>query len=250
MTNQDRAKALHLVMERQATTMVPRNANLWPRIAAQVRPQRVRALPRTRFALAVASMALLLALGIGTYAVSMTSLWPGSAETPGSTNPPGGLVDMTVYSTFEGLSAASEVVVIGTVKGIVGREEVFYSANPLSRGGRGDPYVFYEVEVTETLRGQAGQSIIVARRDPEQGVMTSDPETPLRHGEQVLLFLVEQTSQSFPAVKTVDHWYVTVSRDNGVFDILAGDQVRPRMPELFAEATYSLGEVRQKVQGS
>ena len=59
---------------------------------------------------------------------------------------------MPVYSSIEQLSAASDLVVLGTVKGIVAREVYYGSEGPGEGQEQGQPIVFYEIEVNETLR--------------------------------------------------------------------------------------------------
>ena len=53
-----------------------------------------------------------------------------------------------------GLSDASDAVVIGTVKGVVGSEIDYGTSNPSEIFGTGCWVLFYEVEVTKTLRGE------------------------------------------------------------------------------------------------
>ena len=127
------------------------------------------------------------------------------------------------------------------------REVDYGTADPDERHGKGIPTVFYEVAVTETLRGEAGGTIILGAPDVDQ-VSMSGEATALRSGQQVLLFLKEQASEDAPSITTYDHFYVTVSLDNGVFDRLGDDSVQPRMAEVFQVADYSLDEVREKVQ--
>ena len=150
--------------------------------------------------------------------------------------------DMEVYSSIEELSAASDLVILGTVEGVAAREVDYGTADPDERQGQGIPTVFYEVAVTETLRGKAEATVIVSAPDVDQ-VSMGEEATALRSGQQVLLFLREQTTEDAPGITAYDHFYVTVSLDNGVFDRLDGDLVVPRIPELFEVAEYSLDEV-------
>ena len=160
---------------------------------------------------------------------------------------PGGAVDKPIYSSIEELSAASDLVVLGVVEGVVGREIDYGTAEPDERHGQGVPIVFYEVKVTETLRGEAGGTIILGGPDVDQ-VSMGEEATALRSGQQVLLFLKEETTEDAPGITTYDRFYVTVSLDNGVFDRVDDDSVQPRMPEVFEVARYSLEEVRGRVQ--
>jgi hypothetical protein len=164
-------------------------------------------------------------------------------------------IDMPVYSKVETLSAASDLVVKGIVNRVVAREVDYGTSNPAERHGPGMPTVFYEVDVVETLLGEAGKTIIVAAPDSEK-IIIPDQSTPLQAGQEVLLFLASEDGA--PGLKPFDQFYVTVSLDNGVFDVLANDAVQPRMPEVFTgtmdgtggSPTYSLSEVSQKVQSA
>lgn len=159
-----------------------------------------------------------------------------------------------VYSSVEELSAASDAVVVGTVKGVVAREVDYGTASLIERQFiQGFPWVFYEVDVTETLQGETGDTVIVAVLDVER-MSFGESVTALRTGEQVLLFLRTEDS---PGITVYDNYYITIGFDNGVFDRLAGGLVRPRMPEAFVSPatvgsvealTYSLSEVRGKIQ--
>lgn len=165
-------------------------------------------------------------------------------------------IDMPSYSSVEELSAASDAVVIGTVKGVVGHEIDYGTTDPAAkRYSMGMPIVFYEVNVTDILKGETSKTIIVGTLDPDK--LLCESVTALRTNEQVLLFLAEQTPENAPGIKTYDHSYATVSHDNGVFDVLSGDLVQPRMPEVFvapiAEGSlespvYSLQEVRDRIR--
>ena len=150
---------------------------------------------------------------------------------------------MVVYSSIERLSAASDLVIVGTVKGVVAREVDYGSEGPDEGQGQGLPVVFHEVEVNETLRGKAGATVVMAVPDVDEISMGGEA-TALRSGQQVLLFLVEEDA---PGITAYDNYYVTVSLDNGVFDRLDGDLVTPRMAGTLEEAEYRLSEVRGKV---
>ena len=151
--------------------------------------------------------------------------------------------DMAVYSSIERLSAASDLVVVGTVKEVVARELDYGSEGPREGQRQGLPVVLYEVEVNETLRGKAGATVIMAAPDVDEISMGGEA-TALRSGQQVLLFLVRGDA---PGITAYDNYYVTVSLDNGVFDRLDGDLVTPRMVGTLEETEYRLSEVRGKV---
>ena len=169
-------------------------------------------------------------------------------------------VDFPVYSSVEELTAVSDTVVIGTVKGIVGHE-INYGANPDEEYGVFKDQihflteVYYEIDVTETLKGETAKTIIVASLDMDQTIC--DQVTPLRAGEEVILFLKERTKGEAPGLKLYEHCYWIVSLDNGVFDVLDDNTVQPRYAEAFVEPnedgtftspTYNLTEVSEKIQ--
>jgi hypothetical protein len=153
----------------------------------------------------------------------------------------GAYVDAPVYSSFEELAAASDAVVVGTVSGVAAREVDYGTDNPTERDGPGIPVAFYEVNVTEVLLGQTQAKVIVGGPDGEQ--IVSESVTPFRAGETVMLFLREQTHEDAPGISSYDFFYTPISLDNGVFDLLSGDRVRPRMPEAFTESATDVGAV-------
>lgn len=81
----------------------------------------------------------------------------------------------------------------------------------------------------------------------------------MRAGEGVLLFLRVQTAEDAPGISSNDFFYTPISLDNGVFDLMSGEAVQPRMPEVFAETaaggevvdapTFTLSEIRARVSG-
>ena len=153
------------------------------------------------------------------------------------------------YSSIYTLSGASDAVIVGTVKGIVACKVDygtgdFFERLPARLWGFGIPFVFYEVEVTETLQGDVGGTILVSMIDVAR-VTVSVSTTALRPGEQVLLFLVKQTHSG---ITSYDFSYAPVGADNGVFDVLADGQVVPRIPKRFGASSYTLDEVRERIQ--
>jgi hypothetical protein len=168
--------------------------------------------------------------------------------------------DFYVHSSVEELTAFSDTVVIGSVKSVVGHE-INNGANPEEEYGifkgqiHGVAMVYYDIEITKTLKGKTEETIIVAGIDIGQSVC--DQVTPLRAGEEVLLFLKERTESEAPGLKQYEHCYWIVSLDNGVFDVLDDNTVQPRYAEAFVEPnedgtfttpTYNLNEVCGKIQ--
>ena len=178
-------------------------------------------------------------------AVSLTALlvlvWWFVVVAPSPQPSAGGSIDMPIYTSIAHLSEASDVVVVGTVGKIVAEE--------IDRGGSGEgrpiPYTFYEVNVKEALKGAPGGTVIVARIHPNQ--LPTGHVTKLQESESVVLFLIRRTSVDSPSIKAFDQWYLTVSLDNGVFDSIDENTIRPRFPEVFADSTLRLTDVRQEI---
>ena len=206
---------------------------------------------RSGIAILVLSLLALATIACGQATQSPTTALVATVSaaepTPWTVSTGGISPDMEVYSSIEELSAASDLVILGTVEGVTDREVDYGTAYPDQRQGQGIPTVFYDVAVTETLRGKAEATVIVSAPDVDQ-VSMGEEATAVRSGQQVLLFLREQTTEDAPGITAYDHFYVTVSLDNGVFDRSGGDLVVPRMPELFNDATFDLAGVRRAIQ--
>ena len=125
-------------------------------------------------------------VGVLVIAVGMAIWWtrsPGDELVYGSFSAPS-------YESVEALAAAADAIVEGVVDGVVGRELDYGTSNPDEQfEGSGVPLVFLEVTVLETLKGRTDNKIILGKIDAE--ILISPQSTPLRAGDQVLLFLVE-----------------------------------------------------------
>lgn len=157
------------------------------------------------------------------------------------------------YKSIESLSRAADVVVIGTVKSIAGREPYYTGSGS---GDIGIPSVFYEVEVNETLQGNPGDTIIVAQIDNAAAdVIVSDAGSALNVGERLALFLSHRAVDEYGLKEfgDIDNLYVIVSDDNGTFDVSADEVATPRMPYLFRTPggtdtpTFTLDQIRAGV---
>lgn len=166
-------------------------------------------------------------------------------------------VDMPTFETVAELSAASDVVALGTVSEVAG-EAVDYGIDDWLREGgkdRGIPVVFYEVDVKEVLKGTSESEIMVGKTKSSMFGGYNDFASDLRAEETVLLFLEETTWTEMPRADEFDNrFYVTVSLDNGVFDAADGvaavtddTALTPRMERLFAQSSFTLGQVKQSV---
>ena len=189
--------------------------------------------------------ALVFLLAAGAWFAAATHLRPAPTEEAD------GHAFIRTYNRIGALAIASDVVVVGDVTSIVSRQP--------DTGASGDarliPSTWYEIEVRETLKGETGSEITVVRTDP--GFFDDVQVTALSQGESVLLFLSKRTSEEFPMVTVTNVFYIPVSFDNGVFDVLPctseitkETDVRPRVPGLFFEDPFSLGYVRKMVNDS
>ena len=159
------------------------------------------------------------------------------------------------YESIESITEDSDAVGIGTIKGIIG-STVHKLNNPAPRtipdSHLERPYVFYEVEVHETLKGTPGDTIILLRTDHTR--QWNEDAKPLEAGGQVLLFLASRAgSTGLGEFGDLKNLYVTLSHDHGVFEI-SGDTAVPRTPYFKAEKgedgnrieAFTLAEIRAK----
>ncbi len=154
-------------------------------------------------------------------------------------------IDMPVYESIEDLSAASDLVVRGTIGRVVGREIDYGTSDPAEKQGGGIPIVFHEVTVTETLRG-ASPSVIVVGVPDKSRITVAGHFPGLERNQQVLLFLNAETPHKAPGISILDHWYYPISLDNGIFDLVGNRTWKPRQSSLFAQNSYSFDEAREK----
>ena len=163
-----------------------------------------------------------------------------------------------VYRSLEQLATIADLIVVGTVTGVVARADDYRTIDPDLLAGHGragsgpNPIVFYEISVGETLKGQAGESVYVGRIDPERAIVVD--VTPLRPRQKVLLFL---RGREMPGLQFTDtglpvgqNSYIVLGMDNGVFDVSNSGSVTPRMPARFAAGTVpsDLYGVRTRLQ--
>ena len=197
---------------------------------------------RRRRVLAIALAALASLLAVGTWFVSSFLAPSQHADSHSS---------VRTYNRIGALAAASDVVVMGDVTRIVsGQPDIGASSDT-----RPIPSTWYEIEVQETLKGKTGDKITVVRTNP--GFSDDIQVTAMSPGELVLMFLHQRTSDDFPLVTLADVFYVPVSFDNGVFDVLPCDsgitketRIRPRVSGLLLGGPFSLGHVRKMINDS
>ena len=201
---------------------------------------------RRRWRIAIWLSALILILAVASWFGYMNFVLP---QPPGDS----GMVSTAFvrrYDSLDRLAAVSDAVVVGEVTGVV-------STQP-DKGASGlaepIPSTWYEIEVQETLKGETTDTITVVRYDP--GTFGDTQITVLLPGKQVSLFLEKRTAEEFPVVTMTDVFYVPISFDNGVFDVVPSPpdtvgetEIRPRISDLFDADTFTLEEVRRAARG-
>ncbi len=180
-------------------------------------------------------------------AVSMA----GCAEAPRQIE-----ADYAVHQSVSSLTYSSDVVVVGRVGSVVARE-VDGGGDSENRPGVGLPMVFHHVEVTRTMSGSPGRSVIVAWPDSRR--VSMEGATPVSAGEELVLFLERLSPAQAPGITSVRDFYVPVSGDNGVFDVQSSDTVYPRSDEVLgltsggrtaatSDGSFHLSEIQQTVR--
>ncbi len=155
-------------------------------------------------------------------------------------------VDLPTYSSIEELSAVSDLVVFGNVEGVLVREIGYKDPEGQIGYGNGIPIVFYAVEVTETLKGESENTTITVMEIDVEAVDIGEDSTPLRRGQEVLLFLMEKTAEDRAGL-SYNHFYAAASMDNGIFDKAGNNIYTPRLSYLFPQNQYRLNEIREKL---
>lgn len=155
--------------------------------------------------------------------------------------------DFQTFSTFEAMASASDAIVIARADEIVGRE-LDEGTKDSHEDSPGMPTVFYSLDVKEVLKGSVPETIVLAAPDVER--MISDSSSMLAPNDHVLLFLVHQDKEDAPGIETFESFFVTLSLDNGVFDLVTPDLAQPRLPDVFAgdetEATFDPNELPEE----
>jgi len=142
--------------------------------------------------------------------------------------------DSTAYSSIDALNDQADAVIVGEIVSLADRLE--------DRGGDpeidpasgepipGIPMAVYKLLVHEDLRHNptdlTGQILHVAVLDPE---LTRSDEKPLEVGQEMLLFLLRRTEKEAPGFAGYAEFFVPVSGNNGVFDVIGSD-VEARSP--------------------
>ncbi len=151
------------------------------------------------------------------------------------------------YSSIEDLASDADLVVIGTVQEVAGRQIDHGTTDPdLIAQGDGVPVVFYRVDVTERLQGTSNETIVVVGTDLSKRPLAAHEESPLRRGQQVLLFLETRTTTTAPGITLFDLFYVPLNMETGVFDLKLGAYV-PRQQKHFTSDSFTLDQVRGSV---
>ena len=137
-------------------------------------------------------------------------------------------VSYETFDTVRALSTHSDVVVMGTVGDVLFRAD---DTGGNDVPGAGVAMVYYEVTVNRVLSDdKVDTTLVLGRLDAD--ALGIDDQTPVRAGENLILFLDAISSTESPELSSgADALYTTVSGDNGVLDV-AGETVTARSPAL------------------
>lgn len=122
------------------------------------------------------------------------------------------------YESVDELAREADLAVRGRVGDVLGREND-HGLGPADGGETGVPMIFVSVEIKQVLLGDdpGVNDIVVAALDVTQ--LNVEGVSQLRDGQDVVLFLVKRDQQKAPGISLVDEFYVTLSGDNGIFDV-------------------------------
>ena len=159
-----------------------------------------------------------------------------------------------IASSIDELTAEADVIVRGTVSEV--------TANGTDKGedstGLGFAFTLYKFDVSETLKGEVGDSIYIYRPNP--GEFPDMPLTTFAVDDALVLYLREGENTYPPVSNYTDKAYGTVTLDNGVFDVDATGAVgqvdddvvvTPRGIDalMFSQGTtFTMAEVRQAIE--
>jgi hypothetical protein len=133
----------------------------------------------------------------------------------------------TRYDSVRAVSMGSDLVVLADVGSTI-RSVRDNGGNPANT--EGVPMVLLELRPVRVLRGSTPATKVLTLAMIDQGpVSAKDWETPLRKGEQVVIFLHRYESAQVPGLGVTEPVYVPVSGDNGIFTV-SGTRVISRSP--------------------
>lgn len=147
--------------------------------------------------------------------------------------------DGPVYENLDDLEESADVVVRGTVLPGVSTFVDTGGEPAVEEAGQSVEQRASEVRVDDYLLGSGPPELIVVQPD-----MDSDQVTPLVPGEEVVLWLKEESEESAPSAfaELGRHWY-PLGLDQGIADIVDGDVV-PRDDRIESLSLQDL-EVRE-----
>ncbi len=163
------------------------------------------------------------------FAVIVTALAVAGCSSPANDDKTQTTADYRVYPTVSSLAESAEVVVLGSVEEVVSREidgdpseeEFDAEGNP-----NGTPMVFFRYSVKRVIKGSvAADHLILGWIDTDK--VSMEGVSRIQRGEPTLLFLRRLSDVQSPGITSVDQFYIPVSGDNGVFDVV-GSAVRAR----------------------
>lgn len=132
------------------------------------------------------------------------------------------------YESVDELASEADLAVRGRVGEVLGRDND-HGLSPADGGEASVPMILASVEIEQVLLGDdpGASEIVVASLDVTQ--LNVEGVSRLRDGQDVVLFLLKRDQEKAPRISLVDEFYVTLSGDNGVFDV-DRDQLSSRSP--------------------
>ena len=155
------------------------------------------------------------------------------------------------FESVESLARAADVIAVGLVGQRVG-DQVDFGGDPAHRDAQsGIPVAFYEFEPSAVIKGDLPRTATLTWLDTDR--LYSDQQRPIRNGQQLLLFLREETSESAPGIVGISRHFTPIGMDQGVFDVTGASATQRWVPASEGSAIesrkVSIEEVRQIAAG-
>ncbi|MDE0162941.1 MAG: hypothetical protein OXL98_14535 [Acidimicrobiaceae bacterium] len=132
------------------------------------------------------------------------------------------------YESVDELAGEADLVVLGRVGEVLGRDND-HGLSASDGGEAGVPMIFVSVEIGQVLLGDDPGVSEIAVASLDVTILNVEGVSQLRDGQDVVLFLLNRDQETAPGIDLVDDFYVTLSGDNGIFDV-DGDKLSSRSP--------------------
>ena len=136
------------------------------------------------------------------------------------------------------LASQSDLVVVGTIGDLIGRESFGEDGEGLPPRAPDDPplgvpMVYYEFDVGETIYGEASKSISLGMIDQGSDLLSvfSGKE------RMVLLFLQREPAEVLEKISITENVYSVVGGENGIFEIIDDRHAVPQSVGVFETPT-------------